>query len=419
MPKFSYIARTKQGLKDASTVEAATQDEAVAVIQRKGLVITSIIPYDVASFVASTGFKKEDISLGGPKIKKFKRKGVRFGDLVIFARQLAMLLGAGVSLMKSLDVISKQVESQKLNEVMADMAKDMESGRTFRDALSKYKNIFSELWLYLVETGEASGNLPKVLDHLANYLENREAFKSKIISALMYPAILFLVAVGAILFFVLKIVPTFTKILTSMNVALPLPTKILIGISNFLTKRFILFVLIIGGMVFLSKKMMKNDNVRNIIEKIQLNLPLFGNFFRFMMIESFATTMSILIESGVPIIYALDISERSQPNKTMQRIIGNIKINVREGKSFAVPLEKSGFFPPMVVQMVSTGEEIGELSNMFKRIAKYYQQYLEAFVTRLTAIFEPLMIVFMGIIIGAMVISIFLPIFSLATSTGH
>lgn len=295
------------------------------------------------------------------------------------------------------------------------MSKDMEAGRTFKDALTKHKRIFSELWLYLVETGEASGNLPMVLEHLANYLEERQAFKTKIISAMMYPAILFIVAVGAVIFFVMKIVPTFSKILTSMNVELPLPTQILINISNFLTTKFIVLIVAIVGTIFLFKRLMRVPAFKHIIEKIQLKLPLLGSFFRFMMIESFATTMSILIESGVPIIYALDISERSQPNKTMQDIISGVKLSVREGKSFATPLQNTDFFPPMVIQMISTGEEIGELSNMFKRIAIYYRQYLEAFVARLTAIFEPLMIVFMGAIIGAMVISIFLPIFSLAT----
>ncbi|MBL7197861.1 MAG: type II secretion system F family protein [Candidatus Omnitrophica bacterium] len=415
MPKFSYIARTKEATKNTGMIEAVSQDEAISLLQKKDLVVTSIIQIDKLS---SAQEKKKSIALARSTTRKFKHKGASSGDLVVFARQLSMLLGAGVSLMKSLDVTLKQVDSQRLNEAISDMSKDMEAGRTFKDALAKHKNIFSELWLYLVETGEASGNLPMVLDHLANYLEEQQAFKTKIISAMMYPAILFIVAIGAVMFFVMKIVPTFTKILTSMNVALPLPTQILIGISNFLTKRFFLMILIVTGMVFLFKNLMRNENVKALIEKIQLKLPLFGSFFRFMMIESFSTTMSILIESGVPIIYALDISERSQPNKTMQEIIGGIKLSVREGKSFAIPLEKTDFFPPMVIQMISTGEEIGELSNMFKRISVYYRQYLEAFVARLTAIFEPLMIVFMGVIIGAMVISIFLPIFSLATGAG-
>lgn len=414
MPKFSYIARTKEGTKDVGTIEAQGKDEAVAILQRKNLVITSIMQYDIAS---STAEKQKGIFQESHKKRNFRHKGVRSGDLVIFARQLAMLLGAGVSLMKSLDVVLKQVDSKRLYDAITDISKEMEAGKTFRDALAKYTNIFSELWLYLVETGEASGNLPMVLNQLANHLEDRQAFQRKIVSALMYPGVLFIVATGAVMFFVIKIVPTFTSILTSMNVQLPLPTKILIGISDFFRKKFFLIVLIIGGVVFLIKRLLRVEKIAFVMEKIQLGLPIFGNFFRFMMIEGFSTTMSILIESGVPIIYALDISERSQPSRIMRGIIGGIKISVREGKSFAIPLENADFFPPMVVQMVATGEEIGELSNMFKRISKYYQEYLEAFVARMAALFEPLMIVFMGGIIGAMVISIFLPIFSLATAS--
>jgi type IV pilus assembly protein PilC len=415
MPKFSYIARTKNSGKETGTIEAATQEEAIATLHSKGLAVASIIQYDISSAISKEQEKKEAFVFGAKKIK-FKHRGVKSTDLVVFARQLAMLLGAGVSLMKALDVISKQIDSQRLYEVMSEMSKDMEAGRTFKDSLSKYKTVFSEMWLYLVETGEASGNLPVVLNHLANYLEERQAFKTKIISALMYPGILFLVAVSAVMFFIIKIVPTFTQILTSMSVELPLATKILIGISDIVRKKFFFALMVVDGVVFAFKRLWKADNFRFLIEKFQLRLPLFGNFSRFMMIESFATTMSILIESGVPIIYALDISERSQPSKIMREIISNVKLNVREGKTFSVPLEKANFFPPMVIQMVSTGEEIGELANMFKRISVYYQQYLEAFVARFASLFEPLMIVFMGFIIGAMVISIFLPIFNLATA---
>ncbi|MDD5618494.1 MAG: type II secretion system F family protein [Candidatus Omnitrophica bacterium] len=417
MSKFSYIARTKEGTKETGYVEAASRDEAITNLQRKDLVVTSLVQYDTPATYKDHDEKRATLS-GGKKMH-FKHRGVKSIDLVVFARQLSMLLGAGVSLMKALDVIGKQVDSERLYEVLSEMVKDMEAGRTFKDSLAKYKNIFSDMWLYLVETGEASGNLPIVLNHLANYLEDRQAFKSKIVSALMYPGVLFVVATGAVFFFVIKIVPTFTQILTSMNVALPIPTQILITISEVLRKNFVFLVLATIGLVFFIKKMLRVDSFRAVVERIQLSLPLFGNFFRFMMIETFCTTMSILIESGVPIIYALDISERSQPNKTMREIISNVKLNVREGKSFSVPLEKTGFFPPMVIQMVATGEEIGELANMFKRISKYYQEYLEAFVARFASLFEPLMIVFMGVIIGAMVISIFLPIFSLASASGH
>jgi len=417
MPKFSYLARKGDGGRESGVIESRNKQDAIAILQKKDLLVTSIIQYDSADKgKKGPGF----LSFGSrKKVKKFKHTGVKFIDLVILARQLAMLLSAGVSLLKALEVIRRQVDSKRLHDVLSDISKNMEAGHTFKDSLVKHKRVFSDLWLFLVETGEASGNLPTVLDHLAKYLEERESFKQKIFSALMYPAVLLLVSVGAILFFVIKIVPTFVGILSGLNVKLPLPTQILISISNVMKKYFLLMIGAAIIIWFIFDRISRYDKVKRAIEMIQLKLPLFGSFFSFMMVENFATTMSILIESGVPIIYALDICERSQPSKSMQTVIRDVKNHVRDGKSLATPLENSGFFAPMVIQMITIGEEIGELSEMFKRIAKFYQEYLGAFVTRFASLFEPLMIVFMGVIIGAMVISIFLPIFQLATASAR
>lgn len=408
MPKFSYICRKTTGEKESGVIEGPGQDEVVAQLQRKGLFVTSIIPFDVA--------KKDPVfSKSEKKSKKqFTHNSIKAADLVVFARQLSMLLGAGVSLLRSLDIISKQVDSTKLFGVINQVRQDMEGGRTLRDSLAKYPDVFSPLWINLVETGEASGNLPMVLEKLAFYLEEAESFKGKIISAMVYPGILLFVSVSAVFFFIVKIVPTFAKILDTFGVELPTATKIIIGMSDFLTKRFLLLAAIVAGLIFLWKKFSPRPPFDRIIENIKFKIPIFGDFFRFLLLERFATTMSILIESGVPILYALEISERSAGSLRMGETIQFIKRSVKEGRNMAQPMELSDFFTPMVVQMVAIGEEIGELSQMLKRIAKFYQEYLATFVTRLAAIFEPIMIVFMGIIIGAMVISIFLPIFSMA-----
>ncbi|MDD5138143.1 MAG: type II secretion system F family protein [Candidatus Omnitrophota bacterium] len=409
MPKFSYICRKPTGEKEVGVIEGASQDEVVAQLQRKGLFITSIIPFDVGRKEAAAAAQEVRTVK-----KQFTHGGVNSHDLVLFARQLAMLLGAGVSLLRALDVIAKQVDSKKLAGIVGQVALDMEAGRTLRDALSKFPDIFSSLWINLIETGEASGNLPMVLDKLAYYLEESANFKRKIVSALLYPGILLFVSVSAVFFFVIKIVPTFATILVNFGVELPLPTKILINTSTLLTKNLFLIVICVMGFVFLFRYLKRRPPFDRIIEDISFRVPIFGEFLRFMYLERFATTMSILIESGVPILYALEISERSAGSIRMTDAISYIKRNVKEGRSMAVPMEKSEFFTPMVVQMIAIGEEIGELSNMLKRIAKYYQEYLETFVSRLATIFEPLMIVFIGVIIGGMVISIFMPIFSIA-----
>lgn len=409
MPKFSYICRKKSGEKEAGVVEGPSQDEVLAQLQKKGLYVTSIIPFEVS--------KKDAVPTKDRRVarKQFTHGGVNDNDLVTFSRQLAMLLSAGISLLRALDVILKQVDSKKLSVIVVQVRQDMEGGKTFRDSLAKFPDIFSPLWINLIETGEASGNLPSVLDKLAHYLEESASFRRKIISALMYPGILLLVSVAAVFFFIIKIVPTFATILDSFGVELPLATKILITLSNVLRKRFLLMAGAIVGGVFFLKKLSKQPGISRMIEEVTFKLPIFGEFSRYLLLERFATTLSILIESGVPILYALEISERSAGSMKMAETIQYVKKNVKEGKNMAQPMEKSDFFTPMVVQMVAIGEEIGELSGMLKKIAKFYQEYLEVFVTRLAAIFEPLMIVFMGVIIGAMVISIFLPIFSLAS----
>lgn len=411
MPKFSYIGRKVNGEKETGIIEGPGQDDVVAQLQRKGLFVTSIIPFDVG--------KKDSVQVlrePGTVRKQFSHGGINANDLVIFSRQLSMLLGAGVSLLRSLDVISKQVDSKRLFGIIGQVRQDMEGGRTLRDSLAKFPDVFSPLWINLIETGEASGNLPMVLDKLAYYLEESAGFNRKIISALMYPGILFIISVSAVLFFVIKIVPTFAGILSSMGVDLPMATKLLINLSNILTKKFFWLAGGIVLLVYLIRRFSSKPPFDRMLEDLRFKIPIFGEFFRYMLLERFATTMSILIESGVPILYALEISERSSGSIKMSETIQYIKKSVKEGRSMASPMEKSELFTPMVVQMVAIGEEIGELSNMLKRIAKFYQDYLETFVTRLAAIFEPLMIVFMGIIIGAMVIAIFLPIFNMATA---
>jgi type IV pilus assembly protein PilC len=414
MGRFSYIARRKDGQRDSGVLEAGSQDEAILQLQQKGLVVTSVISFDVGRDEMAA---QAAASPRRPR-SQFTHGGVKANDLVIFARQLALLLGAGVSLLRCLDIILKQVDSRQLFKIITQVRQDMEGGRTLRDSLAKFPNTFSNLWVNLIETGEASGNLPMVLEKLAYYLEESLAFQSKIVSALMYPGILLLISVSAVVFFVVKIVPTFSKILVSFGVEMPLATRIVIGLSDTLTKRWYLIAGGVFAIVFIFKQISRQPRLAKVIENAKFRIPIMGEFYRYVLLERFATTMGILIESGVPILYALEIAERSAGSSKMAEAVGQIKRSVREGRSMAEPMEKNELFTPMLVQLVAIGEEIGELNNMLKRIGKFYQDYLATFVTRLATIFEPLMIVFIGIIIGAMVISIFLPIFNLALSKG-
>jgi len=406
MPRFFYIARNRAGKKDTGAEEAATQEEAISRLQAKDLIIVNIFP----ALKEGTGLDTEIVAKARFKPKHYRITG---DDLVLFCRQLATLLGAGVTILKSLDIIAQQVSSRRLCSVIKDLQKDMEAGLSFHEAMAKHRSVFSELWVNLVESGEASGNLAMVLNRLAGYLERVAAFKKKVISALIYPMILMFAGTGALLFLTIKIIPTFAELFKGFNIEMPFLTKILIAVSVFIRNYiFIIFMLMLFGFYILRKALATNQGRRS-FEKFLFSLPIFGEFFRVFIIERFTSEMATLVESGVPILYSLEIAEHSVGNLTLGDIISNVKDEVREGKPLSVPLEKSGFFEPMAVQMVTIGEEIGELSNMFKRLNVFYQEYVDTFLVRFTAMFEPMMLVFMGVVIGIMVIGMFLPIFEI------
>jgi len=412
MPKFFYIVRDSKGQRSSGVEEGFTEEEVVSRLQARGLLVVNVV---IEGKGASAGIAAEN---KGKVRFKFKHYGVSSDDLVLFCRQLATLLGAGVTILKSLDIISLQVSSLKMYNIMHRLQKDMEAGLSLHEAMSKHPAAFSELWVNLVESGEASGNLAMVLTRLAGYLERNAAFRRKIISALLYPAVLLIAGLGALLFLTIKIIPTFAELFKGFNVELPALTQVLIGFSD-IVRKYIFVFLIIGAIVFyLLKKYIKTKEGSRAYERFKFSLPLFGDFFRGLVVERFSSEMSTLVESGVPILYSLEIAEHSVGNIVMSDIIRTIKDDVRGGKTLSQPLDRSGFFEPMVVQMVAIGEEIGELPQMFKKINSFYQEYVETFLTRFSSMFEPIMLIFMGIVIGIMVIGMFLPIFQISKISG-
>ncbi|MFH1413840.1 MAG: type II secretion system F family protein [Candidatus Omnitrophota bacterium] len=411
MPKFFYIARDKKGIKKSGAEDALTQEELTKKLQAQNLIVVSIFQE-----------RKEGISESvqtAPKVKfRLSHGRITRDDLVLFCRQLATLLGAGVTILRSLEIISKQVSSRRLQSVIRDLAKKMESGFSFHEAMTKHSNIFSKLWVNLVESGEASGSLALVLNRLAGYLERKAAFRRKVVSAALYPIILSIIAVCALMFMALGIIPKFAELFSTFKITLHPLTRTIIAVSGFLIKyKFIIIFLIIGSH-FTFRAYVKTKEGRRNWEKFLFSLPLLGDFFRTIIFERFTSEMATLIESGVPILYSLEIAERSVGSITAEEIISKVKDDVRDGKPLNQPLEKSGFFDPMSVQMIATGEEIGELSIMFKRLNTYYQEYIDTFLIRLTSLFEPMMIVVLGIAIGIMVVGMFLPIFQISQLAG-
>jgi len=410
MPRFTYVVRNSKGEREMGVEEAPSQDELVARLQSRELVVVNVFPEgetiaDKISPGAREGVKARE---------KLKHYRVTSEDLVLFSRQLATLIGAGVTILRSLDIISLQVSSRQLYQVTKRIEKDMEGGLSLHQAISKHPRIFSELWVNLIESGEASGSLAIVLSRLALYLERDAAFRRKIVSALIYPIILLCAGIAALLVMALKIIPTFAEVFKGFNMKLPLLTQILVEISDFLRHRFLLLIFGAGILIYLIRKYIATPVGRRQFENFLFKLPLFGEFFRSVSVEKLTAGLNTLLESGVPILYSFEIAERSVENLVLSDIVRKIKDDIRSGKNLGESFKKSGFFDPMVVQMVGIGEEIGELPQMFKKVNAYYQEYTETFLTRIISLFEPIILVIVGAIIGTMVIGMFLPIFQIA-----
>lgn len=407
MAKYTYIARDRTGKKISGYEEASAQGELISRLQNKELIVISIMSAE-GETADSAGLKS------GRKVKSsIKHHAVTNEDLTLFCRQLATLLSAGVTMLKCLDIIAQQVASRKLFNVIKELQHLMEEGLSLHEAMAKHPKVFSELWVNLTESGEASGNLALVLGRLASSLERMEAFKRKVVSALIYPLILFLAGTVALLFLTIRIIPTFADLFKGFKLELPLLTRMLVVVSEFVRKFFFIGILGITAAGFIFRKYIATKNGRLNYEKFLFSLPVFGEFFKVLVIERFSSEMSTLVESGVPILYSLEIAEHSVGNLVVAEIIRWVKEDVRKGKPLHSSLNKSGFFDPMTIQMISIGEEIGELPQMFKRINTFYQEAAETFLARFTAMFEPLMLIFMGLIIGLMVVGMFLPMFQL------
>lgn len=402
MPFFKYVARDKSGKLMEETIESVSQEDVVNSLQARGI------------FIVSIG-RAVEVKLAKKSHRKYHR-GVSLQDLIMFSKELATLLSSGVTLIKSLDILCKQIESQTLLHAVETIKKDVEGGYTFQNALKKHTRIFSAFWIHLVETGEASGHLPASLEQLATYLEESADLRKKIVSAMIYPMVLICVATGAIAIFLLKIIPIFTEIFAGFNVELPLLTQIVITISD-IAKKYFLVVVGSGVALFLVlRKYVSTEVGRLQFDTLKLKLPMVGSLMLEISTERFASGLGTLIKSGVPILHALEIAEKTAGNKIMEQALRDVKISVRDGKGMAQTMEQSALFSPLVVQMVSVGEEIGELAKMLDRIAVFYKERVNTFIDRLTTMFEPLVLVFMGVVVGVLVIAMFMPIFSISSA---
>lgn len=411
MPKFNYTAKTKEAQTIRDMEEATSREELIARLKARGLFIVSIKEVKV---------EKKESQLFSMLFsqKRSKRSSVKLYDLTFLARNLATTLSSGVTLMRSLEMLSSQTESGTLEKILRKCQDDIRGGLSLSETIMKYPKVFSVLWQGIIEVGEASGNLPFVLEKLADYLELRMEFERKVKGALIYPAILLVVASSALLIFFKVILPKFVVLFDQFNIELPTPTKVVFSISKFVEANFV-FVLgiIIGGIVafFLFKD---RPEVRKPWDRISLKLPLIGSIFFYTAIERFTSTMYILLDSGLPLVYTMDVAARSVGNSFLQKGVSYAKDRVKDGASMSDEIAKLNVFPFLISEMAKVGEETGSMPEIFRKLSVFYQKELGSRIDALIAAFEPLMIVVMGVVIGGVVISLFLPLFKIATASG-
>ena len=353
--------------------------------------------------------------LAGIRREKKGRRGKKVGldDLVVFTRQMAVIVNAGLPLIEGLNILAEQMENATFREVLKQVEKDVEGGATLTDALAKHPRIFSTLYVNLVKAGEASGMLDEILVQLAMYMEKAASLQRKVKSATIYPSIVISVAVIVVSVLMVVVIPVFESIFEDFGADLPMPTLILITISKWM--RANILWLIAGVVITLVTlvKIMRTRSGRMKFDTLLLRLPVFGDLFRKVAVAKFSRTFSTLLRSGVNILVSLEIVAKTAGNMVIEQSIDNMRLSIKEGESIAGPLRASGVFPPMVVRMIDVGERTGSLDEMLQKIADFYEDQVDVAVGGLTQLLEPVMIVFLGVVVGGIVIAMFMPLFKL------
>ncbi len=402
MPVYIWEYRNKAGMKIKDEIEARDEKAALILLNRRNIKPDKIKkkPKDIF----------ENVSFLQPKVTT--------KDIVIFTRQLSTMIDAGLPLIQGLDILGSQQENPTFKKMLKDIKTEVESGLTLADALKKFPKYFDKLYCNMVAAGEMGGILDDVLRRLATYMEKAEALKGKIKSALNYPIIVLAISFAVIAIIMIFVIPVFSKMFEDFGSALPLPTQIVVDMSNFLKSYF--FVLV-GGIIiviFAFKKYYNTQNGRWVMDKLALKAPVFGTLLRKVAVAKFARTLGTLINSGVPIIEALNVASGTAGNMIVENAIKEVRMSISEGRTIAQPLMESGIFPGMVVQMISVGETTGALDAMLNKIADFYDSEVDTAVDGLTSMIEPIMITFLGGFIGGIIVAMYLPIFKMAGAVG-
>ena len=392
MATFTYTARAFNGDLRTATIDASSRDDVIAQLRKQRL---SVVKID------------QDAT------KKIGRGSIKTRDVVIFTRQFSTMINSGLPLVQALTILAEQTDNKALAEVTRRVVFDVESGNTVADALSKHPRAFTNLYVNMVAAGEAGGILDTILMRLATFLEKNDALVRKVKGAMIYPAVIMSVAAIAVVTLLIFVIPVFENMFSSVGLALPLPTRIVIGASRFLKGYWwvVLAVAVTGGYLF--KKYYATSNGKLAIDRLMLKMPVLGDVLRKSAVSRFTRTLGTLISSGVSILEGLEITAKTAGNRVIQDAIMQSRSSIAGGDTIAQPLQKSKVFPPMVISMIAVGEQTGGLDEMLSKIADFYDEEVDAAVSNLLSLLEPVMIVFLGVIVGGMVVAMYLPIFDM------
>ena len=397
MATFKYKYATKVGTREGE-LEAETIEAAKAILSRQKINFTSLKP------------KGKDIVLfgGGPSTK----------DIVIFTRQFATMIAAGLPLVQCLNILANATENKIFGKAIADIRQRVESGDTFADALRKHPKVFDNLYTNMIEAGEVGGILDKILLRLAEYMEKAMSLKGKIKSAMVYPAAIVTVAVAVVIFLLVFVIPMFGQMFADFGKELPLPTQVVLGASDFVIERwYLVFVApVVAVVAFIQFR--KTEKGLLLTDRMFIRLPVLGELIQKVAVAKFTRTMGTLISSGVPIIEGLEITARTAGQKVVELAVLGVIDDIKQGKGLSEPLKEQGVFPAMVVQMIEVGEQTGALDAMMNKIADFYDEEVDTAVEGLTSLLEPALMVFLGVVVGFVVIAMYMPIFQLGDVVG-
>jgi type IV pilus assembly protein PilC len=400
MPTFTYSARPATGgdIRNGE-IDLKTKEEVFAHLHRQKLIPVAVREKP----------REFNLSLGG---------GIKTREIVIFTRQFATMINAGLPLVQSLEILAEQTENAAFQKIIRDVLYDVESGNTLADAMGKHPKAFSKLFVSMVSAGEAGGILDTILLRLAVFLEKADALTRKVKGAMIYPGVVLTVAVGAVVILLVFVIPTFQDMFAASGVPLPLPTQIVIGISGLLQAYWWAILMGAAAAFFAVRQIYKTDQGELVIDSLLLKFPILGDVQRKAAVARFTRTLGTLVSSGVAILDGLEITAKTAGNRVIQDAVMNSRASIAGGDTISAPLRESKAFPPMVVQMINVGEQTGGLDEMLSKIADFYDDEVDAAVTALLSVLEPVMIVVLGVVVGGMIVAMYLPIFDMVSAVG-